>query len=65
MEEANIILDSEKLEIIQVMHRRTETEERIDYFIFADEWQGELRNNEPLNGNIRFRYHGKSNGGDL
>ena len=29
LEEANIILDSEKLEIIQVMHRKTETEERI------------------------------------
>lgn len=48
MEEANIILDSEKLEIIQAMHRRTETEERIDYFIFSDEWQGKLKNNEPL-----------------
>ena len=48
MEEANIILDSEKLQIIQVMHRRTETEERIDYFIFSDQWQGDLQNNEPL-----------------
>ena len=48
MEEANITLDSQKLEIVQVMHRRTETEERIDYFLLSDQWQGDLKNNEPM-----------------
>lgn len=47
MEEANIILDNEKLEIVQVMHRKNETEERIDYFLVAEQWDGALKNNEP------------------
>ncbi|MCD8014453.1 MAG: NUDIX domain-containing protein [Lachnospiraceae bacterium] len=46
LEEANIILDICKLEIVQVMHRKTSMEERIDYFLFANEWAGELKNNE-------------------
>lgn len=47
MEEANVMLDDEKLKIVQVMHRKSETEERIDYFLFAEEWNGTLNNNEP------------------
>lgn len=47
MEEANVMLDDEKLKIVQVMHRKSETEERIDYFLFAEEWNGTLKNNEP------------------
>lgn len=47
MEEANVMLDDEKLRIVQVMHRKSETEERIDYFLFAEEWNGTLKNNEP------------------
>ncbi len=48
IEEANIVLDINKLKIVQVMHRKTECEERIDYFLFVDQWNGELKNNEPL-----------------
>lgn len=47
MEEANIILDSNNLHIVQVMHRKSVMEERIDYFLFANQWNGVLNNNEP------------------
>ena len=47
LEEANIILDNEDLKIVQVMHRKTEFEERIDFFLVVHQWQGELKNNEP------------------
>jgi 8-oxo-dGTP pyrophosphatase MutT (NUDIX family) len=46
-EEAGITIAREDLEIIQVMHRRTAEEERIDYFFLCEEWEGEIKNIEP------------------
>lgn len=46
-EEAGIDLDIGSLEIVQVMHRRKATEERIDYFFSCRRWQGEISNMEP------------------
>ncbi|MFC2142968.1 NUDIX domain-containing protein [Candidatus Aenigmatarchaeota archaeon] len=46
-EEAGI--DIENLEIVHVMHRKSDdvSNERIDFFIRADEWIGEIKNMEP------------------
>ena len=51
-EEANIILNENDLEIVHVMHRRTTfhdagLRERIDIFIAAKKWKGEIKNVEP------------------
>ena len=46
-EEANLHFEDEQLKIVQVMHRKSATEERIDYFLYADSWEGEIKNNEP------------------
>jgi 8-oxo-dGTP pyrophosphatase MutT (NUDIX family) len=46
-EEAGITIAMENLEIIQVMHRKTIEGERIDYFFFCEEWEGEIKNMEP------------------
>lgn len=45
-EEASIKLTKENLEVVGVMHRRS-TEERIDFFLTATSWSGEIINNEP------------------
>ncbi|MEX2225096.1 MAG: NUDIX domain-containing protein [Dehalococcoidia bacterium] len=45
-EEAGIELDADALRIGGVMHRRAE-DERIDYFVTAARWRGDLRNAEP------------------
>lgn len=48
-EEAGIILDQEKLQVAHVMHRskKDNNSERIDIFLIADEWNGEITNMEP------------------
>lgn len=46
-EEANIIIFDKALDIVQVMHRKTDVEERIDYFLYTNEWDGKINNNEP------------------
>lgn len=46
-EEAGIIILREDMVPIQVMHRKQEFEERIDYFFISRKWQGELKNMEP------------------
>lgn len=51
-EEAGIILNSEKLQVVHVMHRQVifndvGARERLDTFIKADCWDGELKNMEP------------------
>ncbi|MCL2350316.1 MAG: NUDIX domain-containing protein [Defluviitaleaceae bacterium] len=48
-EEAGIIICPNDLDIVLVMHRRVpETgQERIDYFLRSETWQGEIMNNEP------------------
>ncbi len=46
LEEANITIKPDDLTIVGVMHRMSE-EERVDFFVAAQKWQGELKNNEP------------------
>lgn len=45
-EEANIEISPADLQIVGIMHRRAK-DERIDFFLAAQHWRGELRNNEP------------------
>lgn len=45
-EEAGIDIAVEDMEIIGVMHRKSE-DERIDYFLTAKVWKGEIVNKEP------------------
>lgn len=45
-EEAGISIDPRDLEIVGVMHRRSE-EERIDFFLNCSRWSGEVVNKEP------------------
>src|SRR4030042_4404107 len=51
-EESNLDLNEDDMEIIHVMNRREmynpiELRERVDVFIKAGRWQGEIRNMEP------------------
>lgn len=48
-EEANIDLKPEDLNVIHVMHRSTvdNDNERIDVFLSANKWDGEIKNLEP------------------
>lgn len=45
-EEAGIKLREQDLEVVGVMHRRA-SNERIDFFLTATAWSGEITNNEP------------------
>jgi len=45
-EEVCIKLDSQALEVVGVMHRLS-NDERIDWFLAADAWSGEIANGEP------------------
>ncbi|MEN8242587.1 MAG: NUDIX domain-containing protein [Chloroflexota bacterium] len=45
-EEAGLTLLPEHLEIVGVMHR-SDGEERIDFFVRAHAWDGEIHNTEP------------------
>lgn len=45
-EEAGITIKSEDLKVVGVMHRKT-TDERIDFFLSAEKWNGEVTNIEP------------------
>lgn len=47
MEEAAIIVARDKLRLVHVMHRKA-TDERVDFFFVATEWNGEPRIAEPL-----------------
>lgn len=46
-EEAGIDLDQATTRIVQVMHRLSPDSERIDYFLVANRWSGEITNREP------------------
>ena len=46
-EEAGIDVVLENLEIVQVMHRKKENEERIDYFFKCEKWNGTIEIIEP------------------
>jgi len=45
-EEAGIEIAPEDLRVVGVMHRKA-TEERIDFFLTATAWSGEITNREP------------------
>lgn len=44
-EEVGIRIDSEDLEVVEVMHRKS-NDERVDFFVRATTWSGELSNLE-------------------
>jgi len=46
LEEACIKIQPEDLEVIHVMHRKSDAE-RIDFFLIAKKWEGEIRIGEP------------------
>lgn len=46
-EEINITIDSNDLQVVHVMHRNAAHDERIDFFMVASEYSGEIKNNEP------------------
>jgi len=46
-EEAGISIALEDLKIVQVMHRKTADDERIDYFFECTKWHGEIVITEP------------------
>ncbi len=46
LEEINVDIDNETFEVAQVMHRKCDGHERIDYFFKATNWNGELKNME-------------------
>lgn len=45
-EEVGIELKCEDMEVVGVMHRKSQ-EERVDFFLTATRWSGDLRNCEP------------------
>ncbi|MBN1177756.1 MAG: NUDIX domain-containing protein [Anaerolineae bacterium] len=45
-EEAGIAIDPADLHVVGVMHRRSD-DERIDFFLVAKKWQGQVENREP------------------
>lgn len=46
-EEAGVSLKPEDLKVVHVMHRLSEGEERIDFFLEVHSWEGEVSNCEP------------------
>lgn len=46
-EEISIEIDHNDLEIIHVMHRKSDDSERIDFFMTPKKWKGEIKNAEP------------------
>jgi 8-oxo-dGTP diphosphatase len=47
LEEINVNIEPSDLEICHVMHRKTEPEERIDFFMTTKRYTGEIKNAEP------------------
>lgn len=47
LEEGGIVVNPQKLEHMLTMHRWCGDHERIAFFFKADDWKGEVRNNEP------------------
>src|SRR5579864_2093242 len=45
-EEVSIHIQPEQLKVIGVMHRKA-MDERVDFFLVADRWEGEIVNAEP------------------
>lgn len=47
LEEGGIVVNPQELEHMLTMHRWCGDHERIAFFFKADDWKGEIRNNEP------------------
>ncbi|SFM34423.1 ADP-ribose pyrophosphatase YjhB, NUDIX family [Gracilibacillus orientalis] len=47
LEEAGITISYQDLSIVGVMHRKATKEERVDFFLIADKWGGDVVNKEP------------------
>ncbi|MCK4592809.1 NUDIX domain-containing protein [Candidatus Parcubacteria bacterium] len=45
-EEAGIDIDENEIKFASVMHRKSD-DERVDFFFFADKWNGKIKNKEP------------------
>lgn len=46
-EEIGVHLKPEDLEVVHVMHRKAESDERIDFFMTTSAYSGEIKNCEP------------------
>lgn len=46
-EEAGVDIKAKDLEVVHAMHRKSPPEERIDFFIKANDWRGEPKIMEP------------------
>lgn len=46
-EEIGITIKPKDLTVVHVMHRKAAKDERIDFFMMATEYEGEIINNEP------------------
>jgi 8-oxo-dGTP diphosphatase len=45
-EEVGVELKPEDVEVVHVMHRKSD-EERVDFFLVVKDWRGEISNHEP------------------
>lgn len=45
-EEVGIHINPQDLRVVEIMHRKSE-DERVDFFLEAQKWSGELKNREP------------------
>lgn len=46
-EEIGIVVEPLDLRVVHVMHRKADNDERIDFFVTANKYQGEVENCEP------------------
>jgi len=48
-EEANVTIKKEDLDLIYVLHRKSDykAQERVDFFFKTKKWKGKIKNNEP------------------
>jgi 8-oxo-dGTP diphosphatase len=45
-EEAGVVIQPENLQVVQVINRKS-NDERVDFFVTVNAWDGEIRNQEP------------------
>lgn len=46
-EEAGMELKSSNIELLSIMHRKSATDDRVDFFFKLKNWDGEIKNSEP------------------
>jgi 8-oxo-dGTP diphosphatase len=49
LEEVNVHIAPQDLHFFHLMHRKSDTGDNVyvDFYFYADRWQGEIKNNEP------------------